>query len=393
MVDDYNEENWVQGDTEDIEEELEYPIEYNLASSPNDFNIKTLFDFILSGVIKIPSFQRNYVWDIKRASKLIESIIMGLPVPQLFLYEKDKNNFEVIDGQQRLMTIYYFMNKRFPKMDKRPELRKIFDTEGQIPEKYLSNNEYFEDFNLKLQSHIPNRNNRLNTLNYGTLEDVDKSTFHLRTIRSIIIKQYDPKDDQNSCVFEIFARLNTGGMNLKPQEIRASLYHSEFYKMLFKYNLDGRWRRLTNREQPDLHMQDVEILLRGFAMLIKGEEYAPSMIRFLNKFSEEMKIIKNTKNIAYLGELLNKFLEQSKSWDEQSFISSKGKFNMLMFESTFAVICKAAYDQKNFKITEIDSKKLEKLKNNSEFIAATSDHTTNTSKVKDRLRVTNGILI
>ena len=63
---------------------------------------------------------------------------MGLPVPQLFLYEKDKNNFEVIDGQQRLMTIYYFMNKRFPKMDKRPELRKIFDTEGQIPEKYLS---------------------------------------------------------------------------------------------------------------------------------------------------------------------------------------------------------------------------------------------------------------
>lgn len=392
MVDDYNEENWVQGDTEDIEEEFEYPIEYNLASSPNDFNIKTLFDFIISGVIKIPSFQRNYVWDIKRASKLIESIIMGLPVPQLFLYEKDKNNFEVIDGQQRLMTIYYFMNKRFPKMDKRPELRKIFDTEGQIPEKYLSNNEYFEDFNLKLPSQIPNRNNRLNALNYGTLEEVDKSTFHLRTIRSIIIKQYEPKDDQNSCVFEIFARLNTGGMNLKPQEIRASLYHSEFYKMLFKYNLDGRWRRLTNREQPDLHMQDVEILLRGFAMLIKGGEYAPSMIRFLNKFSEEMKIIKNTKNIAYLGELLNKFLEQSKSWDEQSFISSKGKFNMLMFESTFAVICKAAYDQKDFKITEIDSKKLEKLKNNSEFIAAISDHTTNTSKVKDRLSVTNRIL-
>ena len=392
MVDDYNEENWVQGDTEDIEEELEYPIEYNLTSSPNDFNIKTLFDFIISGVIKIPSFQRNYVWDIKRASKLIESIIMGLPVPQLFLYEKDKNNFEVIDGQQRLMTIYYFMNKRFPKMDKRPELRKIFDTEGQIPEKYLSNNEYFEDFNLKLPSQIPNRNNRLNTLNYGTLEDVDKSTFHLRTIRSIIIKQYEPKDDQNSCVFEIFARLNTGGMNLKPQEIRASLYHSEFYKMLFKYNLDGRWRRLTNREQPDLHMQDVEILLRGFAMLIKGEEYAPSMIRFLNKFSEEMKIVKKTKNIAYLGDLLNNFLEQSKSWDKQSFISSKGKFNMLMFESTFAVICKAAYDQKNFNITEIDSKKLEELKNNSEFIDATSDHTTNTSKVKDRFRVTNRIL-
>src|SRR3989338_7746607 len=128
-----NEENWIEGDTEDIEEESEYPIEYNLSSAPNDFNIKTLNDFILSGIIKIPTFQRNYVWDLKRASRLIESIIMGLPVPQLFFYEKSKNNFEVIDGQQRLMTIYYFIKKRFPRMDKRGELRKIFDLQGNIP--------------------------------------------------------------------------------------------------------------------------------------------------------------------------------------------------------------------------------------------------------------------
>lgn len=60
--------------------------EYEITTSPNDFNIKTMYDFIKSGAINIPGFQRNYVWDIKRASKLIESIIIGLPIPQLFLY-------------------------------------------------------------------------------------------------------------------------------------------------------------------------------------------------------------------------------------------------------------------------------------------------------------------
>jgi len=386
-------EDWIQGDTEEVEEELEFPIEYNLSSSPNDFNIKTLNDFILSGVIKIPTFQRNYVWDIKRASKLIESIIMGLPIPQLFFYEQSKNNFEVIDGQQRLMTIYYFIKKRFPRMDKRSELRKVFDSEGKIPDNLLYTKEYFEDFNLKLPSQLPNQHNRLSGLNYSTLDEEDKSTFELRTIRSVIIKQHEPKvDDGNSCVFEIFARLNTGGMNLKPQEIRTSLYHSNFYKRIYKLNLDPRWRRLTNREQPDLHMQDIEIILRGFAMLIKGNEYKPSMTRFLNKFSEGMKNWSDDR-INYLESIFNEFLEQSRGWSDNCFISQKGKFNMLMYESAFAAICSEAYDNNHINIFEVTTEELETLKNNPDFITATSQHTTNTTKVKDRLRIAKQILL
>ena len=77
--------------------------EYDITASPNDFNMSTMFSFIESGAVKIPGFQRNYVWDIKRASKLIESIIIGLPIPQIFLYEEARNKFLVIDGQQRLI--------------------------------------------------------------------------------------------------------------------------------------------------------------------------------------------------------------------------------------------------------------------------------------------------
>src|ERR1035441_6775815 len=87
--------------------------EYDVTASPNDFNLLTLVSFIESGAIKIPGFQRNYVWDIKRASKLIESIIIGLPIPQIFLYEEARNSFLVIDGQQRLMSLFYFWKGRF----------------------------------------------------------------------------------------------------------------------------------------------------------------------------------------------------------------------------------------------------------------------------------------
>ena len=111
---------------------------YDITATPNDFNVMTLNSFIESGAVIIPGFQRNFVWDISRSSKLIESLLLGLPVPQLFLYEQERNKFLVIDGQQRLMSIYYFMKKRFPKKEKRSALRNIFDREGKIPEENIT---------------------------------------------------------------------------------------------------------------------------------------------------------------------------------------------------------------------------------------------------------------
>ena len=137
------------------EEETEGQIdEYDVTSAPNDFNVLTLFSFIESGAVRIPGFQRNYVWDKVRASKLIESLILGIPVPQLFLYEQARNRFQVIDGQQRLMSIYYYLKRRFPLIDKRGELRTIFDESGGIPEGILYDDQYFEDFNLRLTGYI-----------------------------------------------------------------------------------------------------------------------------------------------------------------------------------------------------------------------------------------------
>jgi uncharacterized protein with ParB-like and HNH nuclease domain len=152
------------------DDSLDYPLgEYELSISPNDFNVSTIFDFMKKGIIHIPGYQRNYVWDIRRAFKLIESLIIGLPIPQIFLHEESKNRFSVIDGQQRLMTIYFFMNERFPRDGKRSELRTIFEKHGQIPEDILNDNLYFQDFKLKLTGIDDSQRNRFDGLKvFGT---------------------------------------------------------------------------------------------------------------------------------------------------------------------------------------------------------------------------------
>ncbi len=138
-------------------------------SAPPPGGQLTLHNLVESGAVRIPGFQRNFVWDQVRASKLIESLILGIPVPQLFLYEQSRNRFLVIDGQQRLMSIYYFIKRRFPKKERRVELRMIFDKEGKMPEEVLHNDVYFDDFTLKLPETLPNKTNKFNGLNYSTL--------------------------------------------------------------------------------------------------------------------------------------------------------------------------------------------------------------------------------
>ena len=244
--------------------------EYDITSSPNDFNVKTIVDFIESGIFRIPVFQRNYVWTIKRASKLIESIILGLPVPQVFLYETGRNRYLVIDGQQRLMSIYFFLKMRFPVMKKRGALRVLFDETGSIPADVFADDEFFSKFNLRLPGKLHQVPNELNGLNYETLGDLQTS-LNLRTIRCVFVRQNYPQNDDSS-IFEIFNRLNTGGENLTAQEIRISLYNSEFMKMVSRLNADKRWRDLIDQPETDLRMRDVEILLPRVCHAHQGQQ-------------------------------------------------------------------------------------------------------------------------
>jgi uncharacterized protein with ParB-like and HNH nuclease domain len=360
--------------------------EYDITAAPNDFNVLTIYSFLESGSVRIPGFQRNYVWDIGRASKLIESLILGLPVPQIFLYEIERNKFLVIDGQQRLMSIYYFIKQRFPRKDKRSELRGIFDQHGKIPDNVIHDDNYFENFRLKLTVSSTEHPNKFKGIAYQTLNDY-KTQFDLRTIRNVVIKQNSPQDDDSS-MYEVFNRLNTGGINLKPQEIRMSMYHSKFYEMLYRANSNAIWRRLLGNQSPDIHMKDIEVLLRSFSFLI--EDYAPSMVKFVNKFSKNAKDYSEQKN-KFLSDFLHSFFMACYELPENAFIKN-GRFNVALFEATFVAVCKGPYSEKKFVEVKIKPYLLSLLDKDTEFIEAMREGTTSTRNVKIRLERACNIL-
>lgn len=381
--------NWYEEEI-DFEEEDYSIVDYNITSSPNDFNIQTLCNFIDAGIVKLPAFQRNYVWDIKSASKLIESIIIGLPIPQLFLYEKEKNKFLVIDGQQRLLSIYFFIKQKFPTDVGRRKLREILTSDDRFSEALFAEDRYFSDFKLKLPSLTGRSTNKLNGLKYNTLGEHKNIFEYIRTIRCIIIKQNDPKDDESS-MYEIFNRLNSGGQHLTPQEIRMSLFYSDFYNHLIEYNKNALWRKLLNNQNQEIHFKDVEILLRGFALLAHHDEYKSPMNKFLNSFSREAtQFSENT--IEYFGSLFTAFLKACQKLNGAAFLSKSGKFSISVFDSIFVAMCETAFKNKTFEIAEITDEKINALKNNPDFIKSTQESVASVSSVAMRIKVASEIL-
>ena len=358
--------------------------EYDLSVIPNDFNVSTLFNFIEQGTIIIPGFQRHYVWSIKQASELIESLILGLPVPQLFLYEKARNRFLVIDGHQRLMSIYFFIKQRFPRNEVRAELRRIFAEKQSIPEQILRDDTYFTDFRLQLAAALPSRSNPLSGLSYETLGDYSIQ-FDLRPLRNVVIRQNAPPENDDSSIYEIFGRLNSGEAKLRPQEIRLSLYHSEFYDMLMRINTDERWRRILGNSVPDLHLKDVEVLLRIFAMLVDVQSYSSSMAKFLNEFSRKCQTQSQEKN-KYLERLFYSFLEAAENLPDDAFLGKEtSKFSIALIEAAFTAACANAFTQERPVEGFMDSTALQKLKDDDQFVRAASLRTTDTAHVRTRL--------
>lgn len=373
----------------DTDERTEIPMnEFNISYSPNDFNIQTIFSSIENGYFKIPPFQRNYVWDVKRASKLIESLLIGLPVPQIFLYENEKKELLVIDGQQRLMSVYYYMKQRFPVKERRAELKNKWNS-GSLSEVVLKNGSYFKDFKLKLPESTTGKKNKYHGKSFSKLDIKDAKNFNLRTIRCVIIRQNALKHD-DSCVFEIFHRLNSGGINLHPQEIRMSLYYSKFYDMLNDLNRTPAWRKVLGSTHPEFHTKDIEIILRGFAFLDSGTKYTPSLIKFLNNFSK--KVQKNTaEENNYFKNLFLSFLNMCKDMPDDIFVKND-KFNLALFEAVFVAVCDEPFKNNSIIVKDLDPSLINALSQDPEFVDATQKNTTSSGNVRKRLNRAKAIL-
>lgn len=225
--------------------------------------------------------------------------------------------------------------------------------------------------------------NPLNGLKYETLGDYKRTFEYLRTIRSVVIKQNE-EDEQDSAIYEIFNRLNTGGQNLTAQEIRMSLFYSKFYEMLLRINKNEQWRSFLGQPSTDLHFKDVEILLRSFAMLVHHCEYKAPMTKFLNSFSKEATKFNNETN-EYWEKLFESFIESCRELNDKDFFSGSGKFNISLFESVFVVVCENAFNGKKLVNGYVDRESLNSLKVNEQFIESTREGVASRKSVSSRM--------
>lgn len=238
----------------DDEALLEEPgtAKFTISSYGADYTVDSLVKRMRGGAFRIPDFQRKFVWTSKHASKFIESLLMGLPVPGIFLYkEADTNEHLVIDGQQRLRTLQAFYDG------------------------ILRGKEF------KLQGVREPWSGRT----YKTLDPSDVLKLDDSIVHATIFKQDKPEDVLDSIYF-VFERINTGGIRLSPQEIRNCVSLGPFTNRVKDLNTYPSWRNVfgpTNNRS-----KDEELIVRFFALYCKGDQYSRPMSGFLNKFSANM---------------------------------------------------------------------------------------------------------
>lgn len=244
----------------DVEESEESatPAIYGISSYGADYDVEGLVKRLKRGDIFIPSFQRDYVWNLSEASRLIESLLLGLPVPGVFLAkESESNRLSVIDGQQRLKSLLFFYEGYFnPK-------------EGDSRKRVFKLKNVQEKFQGK---------------SYDDLEEDDRIKLDDSIIHATIIKQESPSDD-NTSIYHVFERLNTGGRKLTPQEIRSAIYLGKLNDLILDLNDYPSWRELFGKKNNRL--KDHEMILRFFAMYTSVDKYSKPLKEFLNKFNNK----------------------------------------------------------------------------------------------------------
>lgn len=228
-------------------------VSYDITSYGADFDVEGLVRRLDKGGIVVPAWQRSYIWSPRVASSFVESLLLGLPVPGIFLGldPTSKQNY-VIDGQQRLRTLQYFRNGRFPD-----------GGDGRV---------------FKLQ-HV---SARFDGATYKSLNDETKRGFDDALIHATIVRQDAPQiDDTSMC--EVFRRLNTGGRVVNPQEIRCAVFRGPLIDRLKLLNREAAWREILGGLSPRL--KDEEMVLRFFALWHTGDAYRKPMSEFLDAFT------------------------------------------------------------------------------------------------------------
>jgi hypothetical protein len=346
------------------------------------FSLSEYADRLKRRVFYKPEFQRNKVWTPQGQSKFIESLILGYPITQVLLYKNiNEESYMIVDGFQRITTIYEFMN-------------------NQLTLTGVSDN--------------------LNTLIFDKLPENIKEKLLNRQLPALIIEQVE---EDPFTLYKIFERVNTGGQNLNNMEVRRAVAYGKFIQTLESLNKDENWRKIlgskidtqTNKYITNNRFLDVELLLRLAAFYYSWDK----TIEVENKDTGrkelgELRIRgKNTKNeiedekYKSIKSFLTNFLENNKNDSKGDFanlfkktcalvIRELGdnpfklynKYNYVLLDSVMTAILLAGGEVKNLK------EKFEQAKSDSEFrkIYEAKQGTIAPNQVNSRIRIVSNII-
>lgn len=225
-----------------------------LVSQKLDFYIPSLKDMLNNKIDLEPKFQRRDRWNIKQQSKLIESIIMGVPVPPIFLAEEEYDKYSVMDGKQRLTAINRYLNNEYA----------------------LTGLTYWGE---------------LNGQKFSELNSTIQNAITRRSLSAVVIL----KESDLEIKFDVFERINTGGEHLNPQEVRNCIYRGKFNDLLINLSKQKLFRNSLGLPESDdeakkikiyQQMDDVQLVLRFF-ILQDYEKISGNLKSSMNKYMEK----------------------------------------------------------------------------------------------------------
>lgn len=232
-------------DQEDVEFDDSPTADETLRYFGADFDVDGLVRRLNDRDITVPSFdpapeeqteyagfQRKLIWTKKQKDRFIESLLLGYPVPGIFLVERAGRKYLVLDGQQRLRTLQEFKKGEYGDAGRERVFRLTYVGE-----------------------HFKNHR-------YGDLKPADKRVLDNTFIQATVVVPKSPK--AKSGVYQLFERINSGGTNLQPQEIRVALYAGARVDLIRELNYDPSWRKLFG--PPHSRLKDNELILRYMAL-------------------------------------------------------------------------------------------------------------------------------
>lgn len=256
----------------------------SLLVAPADWTIATLYSQIGRQIDLDPDFQRRNVWNAQSKSRFIESLFLGIPIPQILLSSKpnQKSSFLVLDGKQRLLTIKEFLDGK------------------------LANGRTFRLRGLRVLTSLEGKS-------WADIQKNDETASKLlnETQRTSVLRGWS----SDPVLYEIFFRINSGSVKLSPMELRMSLFPGEFLKYIMRWTEEiGPIHHLLKKRSPDSRMVDVELAVRYLAFKDDRIEYGGDLKRYLDDtcqlYNKEFEDPDNVKLISARLDRLNGAISQ-----------------------------------------------------------------------------------